>query len=93
MSHAWDTAVFYQLFHAASLFALSTQANPPAGVTSLLKWTGTFWSLGVLFFSGSLYLIALDGPRWLGPITPLGGLAFLLGWGVVIVAGLKRSRA
>jgi uncharacterized membrane protein YgdD (TMEM256/DUF423 family) len=47
--------------------------------------------LGVLLFSGSLYLLSLDGPRWLGPVTPLGGLAFLLAWGLVIAGALRRS--
>jgi len=42
-------------------------------------------------FSGSLYFLALGGPRWIGPITPLGGLALLIGWGCVLVSGLKKE--
>ena len=41
---------------------------------------GSAFLIGILFFSGSLYSLALGGPRWLGPITPLGGLAFIVGW-------------
>lgn len=93
----WETAVFYQLIHAATLLGIAAwgertapQAIPPA--RNRLAWTACCWSLGILLFSGSLYALALGGPpRLLGPITPLGGLAFLAGWGGVIAQALTQS--
>ncbi len=74
----WDTAVLYQFMHAlALLFAgLWSQAQPS-------PWplrAGVCMGAGVLLFSGSLYLLVLDGPGWLGPVTPLGGLFMIAGW-------------
>jgi uncharacterized membrane protein YgdD (TMEM256/DUF423 family) len=65
----WQTAVLYHLVHAVALLAL------PVG-----RWPGRCWIAGVVLFSGSLYWLALGGPKALGPVTPLGGLAFLAGW-------------
>ena len=69
----WDKAVFYHFIHAVMLFVLATQKKFPAVV---------WWNflVGILFFSGSLYLLAVTNVRWLGAITPLGGITFLLGW-------------
>src|SRR5471032_199529 len=83
----WETAFFYQLIHATTLLGVvawggpaAPHANPP--VRNWLAWAAHCWSLGILLFSGSLYTLALGGPpRVLGPITPLGGLALLAGWG------------
>ncbi len=72
----WQTAVFYQLIHVAA--ALWAAERHPRVV-----WT---WILGVLFFSGSLYLLALTNLRWLGAITPVGGVLFLAGWGILLVS-------
>ncbi len=58
-----------------------------------LKIAGLGFSLGVLLFSGSLYLLALNGPAVLGPLTPVGGLCFLLGWVAVIYAGSVQADA
>lgn len=74
MLDAWQTAVQYHLVHALGIVAIALAARPsfaPAG-----------WLLvaGVILFSGSLYLLAFSGVRWLGAITPLGGLAFIAGW-------------
>jgi len=67
----WETAVQYHLLHAVALFALAACARSfsPALQGSLY-----------VIFSGSLYGLALGGPRWLGPVTPIGGLAFMAGW-------------
>lgn len=74
----FEVGVRYQMFHALGLLAVAWAHS---------RWPGPFivasgWLLvaGTLLFSGSLYLLALSGARWLGPITPLGGLAFLAGW-------------
>jgi uncharacterized membrane protein YgdD (TMEM256/DUF423 family) len=73
MVDIWETAVLYHLVHAVGLLVLAT-AN---------TWrAGPWWSFlaGVAIFSGTLYLLALTGMRWLGMITPIGGVAFLVGW-------------
>ena len=84
---AWETAVFYQLVHAVTVFVLALKGDrPPAAPAGRhRKRAALSWVAGVLLFSGSLYLLALGGPRWLGPVTPLGGLALIAGW---LFAGL-----
>jgi uncharacterized membrane protein YgdD (TMEM256/DUF423 family) len=57
----------------------------------LLIFSAGFYLTGILFFSGSLYLLALTEIRWIGPITPIGGLCFIIGWGFLIAAGLARK--
>ena len=85
MVAVWETAVFYHLIHSVALLALllyhhviqtlNPSCRPPIRFP-LFAWVG-----GVLLFSGSLYLLALGAPGAVfGPITPLGGIAFLLGW-------------
>ncbi len=86
----WKTAVFYHLIHAVTLWVLGMRSNLP---TSDLTKTGYFWLAGVGFFSGSLYLLALGSPKWLGPVTPLGGFCFLLGWGFAAKACLVSNDA
>ncbi len=69
----WETAVFYHFIHAVMLFVL-TGRKPLAA--------GPWWCFlaGIVVFSGSLYLLAVTDAHWLGAITPLGGLSFLVGW-------------
>lgn len=84
----FETAVRYHLVHAVALLALAALANRiPAGVASLSGWA---FSAGILIFSGSLYLLVLTGPRWLGAVTPLGGTALLVGW-AALAWGLLRA--
>ncbi len=82
----WQTAVSYQFLHALGLVFLSTLEKNP-----LLQWVSRFFCLGIFFFSGSLYLLALTGTKWLGAITPLGGLLFLLGWVFMAIFAWKRK--
>jgi len=74
----WEKAVFYHFIHAVMLFVLAERKPFPA-----VAW----WSFltGIIVFSGSLYLLAVTNCRWLGAITPLGGVAFLVGWGCLIL--------
>lgn len=83
----FETGVRYQFYHVFALIAvgLLQTLRPEADLLALAGW---LFVVGVLFFSGSLYWLAFDGPRWLGPITPLGGLAFLVGWVILAVAAL-----
>lgn len=74
----WDTAVRYQLVHALALVLLG-MLTPYAAVNATTLAFVAF-SGGIVFFSGSLYGLALGGPRWLGPVTPIGGIALILGW-------------
>jgi uncharacterized membrane protein YgdD (TMEM256/DUF423 family) len=78
----WDTATLYALVHAvaALAIALATKASRAAG------WAFIF---GSVVFAGSLYAMALGAPRILGAITPIGGLAFLLGWGLLAKNALQ----
>jgi len=80
----YKTAVLYHLIHALGLFViawLSTQSTDPK-----IFWSGILLTLGIVLFSGSLYLLAATGTKWLGAITPLGGLAFLAGWLVLFLS-------
>jgi uncharacterized membrane protein YgdD (TMEM256/DUF423 family) len=84
----WETAVRYQLIHAAALLAIALSPHADA-----LRLAGWLFAAGIALFSGSLYLLALDiGPRSvLGPLTPLGGLAFIAGWLWLAKAALVRG--
>jgi len=84
----FQTAVQYQMFHSLALLAVGILAlqQPQA---ALLKSSGWLFLLGIVLFSGSLYLLSLGGLRWLGAITPLGGLAFIAGWACLAAAGWK----
>lgn len=90
----FETGVKYQFYHAMGLFLLGLllqQYN-----NTLLVYAGFAFMVGILLFSGSLYLLAnktllgIEGWRWLGPVTPLGGLSFIVGW-LLLAAGLWRS--
>lgn len=69
----WDKAVLYQMFHTLALLVLALRPTVNAGAA-------IGFLIGICVFSGSLYVLALTNLRWLGAITPLGGLAFLIGW-------------
>jgi uncharacterized membrane protein YgdD (TMEM256/DUF423 family) len=77
----WETAVTFQLVHAAALLGfagwLRSSPHPAAGGAA---WSARLLVVGTVLFSGSLYGLAFGGPRWLGPATPLGGLALVGGW-------------
>ena len=93
MTTAWETAARYQLVHAVALFAAAAWQNTSQGtVQKRLNIASISWTVGMVLFSGSLYLLALGGPRWLGPITPFGGLALLAGWLGVVAAALAKDK-
>lgn len=90
--HVWETAVFYHLVHAAALVATTLHvANNPAEGRTWFARGSLAWMIGILLFSGSLYWLALGGPRWLGPVTPMGGAAYILGWIFLGVGAFKTS--
>lgn len=83
----WQTAAQYHLAHA---LALGLTAYVAARVESTpVMIAGLGFAFGVLIFSGSLYLMTITGLRWLGAITPIGGLLLLVGWAALGVAALK----
>lgn len=84
----YHTAVQYQFYHAFGLILLGLFVAQRGEVSGA---GGAAWafSIGILLFSGSLYVLALTGTKWLGAITPLGGLAFLVGWGLFVWAAVK----
>ena len=83
----WETAVRYQMWHALALILLSMIPRPQ----SMPKMAGPCFLFGSLLFSGSLYGLALDGPKWLGPITPLGGLCLMIGWLLLAYSSYKNK--
>lgn len=90
MLAVYQTGIQYQFYHTLALLAVGLLLQRlPAN-----QWLNTSgWLLigGIVLFSGSLYWLALGGPRWLGPVTPLGGLAFILAWGCLLVAVFKNK--
>ena len=80
----WQTAVQYHFWHALALLAV------PQLTGTWAKASGWLFVAGVVLFSGSLYALALGAPRALGVVTPLGGLALILGWIALAVAAIRR---
>jgi uncharacterized membrane protein YgdD (TMEM256/DUF423 family) len=85
----FETAVRYQMYHALALLAVGWAATRWPGSSS--AWAGWLFLAGTLLFSGSLYALSLTGMRWLGAITPLGGIAFLGGWAALTWAALRAG--
>ncbi|HEX8264235.1 MAG TPA: DUF423 domain-containing protein [Pyrinomonadaceae bacterium] len=83
----FETGVRYQMYHAFALLFVAWASSRFPG--SLLTTAGGLFIIGTILFSGSLYLLSLTETRWLGAITPLGGLAFLVGWLCLAWAALK----
>jgi uncharacterized membrane protein YgdD (TMEM256/DUF423 family) len=84
----FETGVRYQMFHAIGLFVAAWAASRYPGAAA--NWSGWLFVAGTILFSGSLYALSLTEIRWLGAITPLGGLAFLAGWLCLAWACLKN---
>src|SRR4051812_30099725 len=86
----FEIGVRYQMYHAFALVAAAwgwSRWNHRAFVVA-----GWMFVAGIVVFSGSLYVLALTGTRWLGAITPFGGLAFLTGWACLFVGALRAGR-
>jgi len=86
----WETAVRYQLVHALALLATGWAATRWPG--ALIRSAGWLFFVGTVVFSGSLYILSLTGLRWLGAVTPIGGLAFLAGWACLGWAAWQDGR-
>ncbi|MCU0897925.1 MAG: DUF423 domain-containing protein [Burkholderiales bacterium] len=84
----YNTGVQYHFWHALGLLAIGLAAfhlRDPA----LLLWAGWLMLAGIVLFSGSLYVLAVTGVRWLGAITPFGGTAFIAAWALLAWAVVK----
>ena len=86
----FQTAVQYQFMHSLAIILLvllyRQQAQP------LLVWSAALMLAGIVFFSGSLYALALTQIKWFGPVTPLGGVCFIFGWALLLVAAIKHGQ-
>ena len=92
----FETGVRYQFYHVFALFT--------AGIlykdfpNKFIKWSGIFFIAGIILFSGSLYFLTyvkgavLPGYKWIGPITPIGGLSFILGWLFLFIGCFKNKK-
>lgn len=85
---SWETGVRYHLPHSMFLYVLALFLGG-AGRCSKVAWTLVF--AGMLLFSGSIYLLASQGWKWLGPVTPFGGLLLMIGWLVLAIASWKKA--
>jgi uncharacterized membrane protein YgdD (TMEM256/DUF423 family) len=84
----FEVGVRYQMYHALALLGVAWACTRwPGAATTAAGW---LFVAGTLVFSGSLYLLALSGEKWLGAITPFGGLAFLAGWACLAAAAWPR---
>lgn len=83
----FETGARYEMFHALALVAVGLlMLRAPSTAGTVAGWS---FLVGTVLFSGSLYVLALTGTRWLGAITPLGGVAFLVGWAALAVAAVR----
>ena len=83
----YEKAVLYQMFHTMALFAVGVMQHLNKETSFSVAGWGFF--AGIILFSGSLYLLATTGMKWLGAITPIGGVAFLFGWFWLAVSIIK----
>lgn len=83
---AFETAVQYQLMHAVTLLLVVVLANQ-LGRSTAFQVSAMAFMAGILLFSGSIYGLVLTNMKWLGPVTPLGGLCFIIGWCALVVGG------
>jgi uncharacterized membrane protein YgdD (TMEM256/DUF423 family) len=85
----WKTGVTYQMFHALGILAVAMLLGK-AAASSLFSWSGWLMLLGIILFSGSLYVLSVTKISMLGIITPFGGVAFLTAWVLMIIGALKN---
>lgn len=85
----YQTGVQYHFYHTGALLACALLLRGGL-VHPALYVAGYSYAVGIIIFSGSLYVLAITGQRWLGMVTPLGGLAFLVGW-LALLIGVTRS--
>lgn len=87
--NTFQTGVQYQMYHSLALILLAILYRQMP--QSLLFYSAGFMFAGIILFSGSLYMLALTQLKWFGPITPIGGVCFIVGWALLIAAALKGA--
>jgi uncharacterized membrane protein YgdD (TMEM256/DUF423 family) len=85
----FQTGAQYQMYHALALLFLGLFLHQTHTPQPLMIGAGWAWIGGIVIFSGSLYALSLTGIKWLGAITPIGGVAFILGWGCLALTAIK----
>lgn len=91
MLENYETAVRYQMYHALGLLLVGVLSDKLGG-GRLLVWSGRLLQLGILLFSGSLYVLSLTGYTKLGIVAPFGGLSFIVGWVLLMLAAWKHGQ-
>ncbi|WP_263081111.1 DUF423 domain-containing protein [Endozoicomonas sp. Mp262] len=88
----YQTATSFQMYHSLALVlvALLTASHPDS---KSLHWSACFFLAGILLFSGSLYMLCLTGTHWLGAVTPIGGIAFMLGWLMLVLFAIRNHKS
>ncbi len=89
MIQIYKTGVEYHFYHALGLLLIGVLAI--SFPSEFLKWSAIFLTAGIVLFSGSLYVLAITDTKWIGAITPLGGLSFIVGWMLVFMAFLRKK--
>ena len=92
--HGFQTAVQYQIYHALALIAVAViyKGMP----MKIVRWAGNFFIIGIILFSGSLYLLTAlkinesDLIKFIGPVTPIGGIFFIIGWLFLLIGAMKK---
>lgn len=90
MLAVYQTGVTYQMWHALGLIAIAL-IRRQAPESNLLHWAGWLMFTGIVLFSGSLYALAILNLKWLGMITPIGGLSFLIAWLLIVLFAAKKQ--
>jgi uncharacterized membrane protein YgdD (TMEM256/DUF423 family) len=85
---SYQTGVTYQLLHALGLVLVGL-VGQAAGVPTRLRWSARLMLAGIVFFSGSIYLMTAGAPRWLGAVAPVGGLSFMAAWALLAWHALR----
>ncbi|GGI44131.1 membrane protein [Paenibacillus marchantiophytorum] len=86
----FQTGVHYHMIHAIALILIALLSDKLVNSSSLVQASGWAIFIGIILFSGSLYALSITGLKIFGPITPLGGLSFLVGWVLLAVAAFKQ---
>jgi uncharacterized membrane protein YgdD (TMEM256/DUF423 family) len=88
MMQVYKTGVEYHFYHALGLLLVGVLSFQMP--STLINWSAFCLAVGILVFSGSLYVLSITGIKWLGAITPLGGLSFIAGWVLLFLAVWKK---
>jgi uncharacterized membrane protein YgdD (TMEM256/DUF423 family) len=90
MLAVFQTGIHYHLFHALGLLAVGMVAAQISD-SAYLRWSGWLMLVGIILFSGSLYVLSVSGLHWLGMVTPFGGISFIVAWILFVVAIVKSA--